>query len=273
MREEAAVRPATRVTIGEAFSEYLESLKPEQRHQHEAFVRNYIDHAGDATVIATLTGSRIESYVEARVKASDPNAPDRVAALKSWFQYLKKKGYATQNFGVHVRVKRPAKRAGSTPVRVVQEPLAMTGEGIQALQRELNEINTRIPDMQREIELARSDGDLRENAPYHAAREALAFTNAKKDQLENSLKRAVTVAHQTEGSSALGSTVTVTRLDNGRQSVYKLVGAREANAAAQKISVESPVGRELLGRKPGDEVIVDAPSGVIHFRIDAVAHN
>src|ERR1035437_9212795 len=119
MREEAAVRPATRVTIGEAFSEYLESLKPEQRHQQEAFIRNYVDHAGDGTVIATLTGGRVESYVEARVKASDPNAPDRVAALKACFQFLKKKGYAAQNFGVHVRVKRPARRAGSAPVRIV----------------------------------------------------------------------------------------------------------------------------------------------------------
>ncbi len=273
MREEAAVKPASRVTVGEAFSEYIESLKPEQRHQQETFVRNYVEHAGDGTVIATLTGSRVESYVEARVKASDPNAPDRVAALKAWFQFLKKKGYSAQNFGVHVRVKRPARRAGSAPIRVVQAPLAMTGEGIAALQRELDELNLKIPDMQREIELARSDGDLRENAPYHAAREALAFTNAKKDQLENSLKRAVTVAHQTEGSSALGSTVTVTRLDNDRQFVYKLVGAREANAAAQKISVESPVGRELLGRKPGDEVVVTAPSGSIHFRVEAVAHN
>jgi transcription elongation factor GreA len=272
MTAEPAVKITSQVTLGEALIEYLPTLKPEQRHLHEAFVRNYVEYAGDATPISTLTGSRVESYVESRVKASDPNAPERVMALKNWFQYLKKKNYSAANFGVHVRVKRPVKRSGAQ-VRVVQEPLAMTEEGIANLRAELDEINRKIPDMQRAIEVARSDGDLRENAPYHAAREDLAFTNARRDQLENSLKRAVTVARQTEGSSALGSTVTVTRLDSGKPYRYKLVGAREANAAEQKISVESPVGSALLGRSPGEEVAVDAPSGQIHFRIEAVVHD
>ena len=63
----------------------------------------------------------------------------------------------------------------------------------------------------------------------------------------------------------------VTRLDNDRDIEYKLVSAREANAADRKISVESPVGKELLGRRPGDEVTVSVPSGVIQFRVTGVS--
>ena len=114
MPEEPAT-PASHITVGEAFGEYIDSLKSDQRRQQEAFIRNYVDYAGDSTVIATITGSRVESYVEARIKPSDPNAPDRVNALKIWFQFLKKKGYSSQNFGVHVRVKRPAKSKSPPP--------------------------------------------------------------------------------------------------------------------------------------------------------------
>ncbi|HEX6031992.1 MAG TPA: GreA/GreB family elongation factor, partial [Tepidiformaceae bacterium] len=68
-------------------------------------------------------------------------------------------------------------------------------------------------------------------------------------------------------------TVRVTRLDKDETVEFKLVGAREANARERKISVESPVGKELLGRRPGDEVRVSVPSGVIQYRVDAVTHS
>ena len=63
----------------------------------------------------------------------------------------------------------------------------------------------------------------------------------------------------------------VTRLDNDRDTEYQLVSAREANAADRKISVESPVGKELLGRRAGDEVTVSIPAGVVQFRVTGVS--
>ena len=72
--------------------------------------------------------------------------------------------------------------------------------------------------------------------------------------------------------TAVGSVVTVTFLDKGMQLIYQLVGAREANAAEKKISVESPVGKVLLGRRVGEEVEVEAPQGVMRYRIDGISH-
>lgn len=277
MTDNSRGAPVVQITLGDALNDYLSSLKPEQRHEYEGFVRKYVEYAGPQMAVADLTGSRVESYAEFSIKHTDPNAEKRVAALKSWFQYLKKKSYTNQNFGIHIRVRKPANsRAGNraAAVRIEEPPIEMTAEGIEDLRRELAEIEGKIPDLVRSIEQARSDGDLRENAPYHAAREALAFTDNRKKQIETALKRAVVVdrSQKEENLTSVGSTVTVTYLDKNLQITYQLVGAREANASEKKISVESPVGRVLLGKRVGEEVEVSAPQGIMRYRIDAIRH-
>lgn len=261
-------------TLGQALNEYLRSLKPDQRILQENFVRRYVEYAGEQVTTDTLTGSKVESYAESQIRASDPQAPERVAALKGWFQFLRKKNYTAQNYGVHVRVRRTGGRSApqSGHHRVEDTPIEMTADGLDALQRELDDLNASRPDIVKAISVAREDKDFRENAPLDAAREALAFNEQRRKQIEQTLKRAVVVERTDGERSAVGSAVTVTRLDTGKTVTYRLVGAREANAAESKISVESPVGRELLGRKPGDEVAVTAPSGEILYRIDSISH-
>jgi transcription elongation factor GreA len=271
----AAERPAGATatpTLGEAFSEYLSILKPEQRQAQEAYIRKYIDYAGDGTLANSLTGSRVESYAEAQIKTSDPNAPDRVAALKAWFQFLKKREYTTANYGVNIRARRsPGRPAGvGSTIRRDESPIEMTADGLAILRKELADLETQHLELVKAIEIARSDGDLKENAPYHAAREALGMTMNRKKNVEESVRRAVVVEHRTDDRTAVGSKVTITNVDEDRQFKYTLVSAREANATELKISVDSPVGRQLLGRRPGDQVAVTTPRGEVTFRIDAV---
>jgi transcription elongation factor GreA len=277
MTNESRGAPTVQTTLGDALLEYLSSLKPEQRHQYEGYVRKYVEYAGAHMAVADLTGSRVESYAEVSIKHTDPNAGKRVAALKAWFQFLKKKDYAHQNFGVHIRIRKPASsRAGfrGNAVRIEEPPIEMTADGIEDLRRELADLEGKVPGLIHAIEQARSDGDLRENAPYHAAREALAFTDNRKKRIETALKRAVVVdrSQKEDDLTAVGSTVTVTYMDKGLQLSYQLVGAREANASERKISVESPVGKVLLGRRVGEEVEVSAPQGVMRYRVDAITH-
>jgi transcription elongation factor GreA len=261
---------ATQVTLGEALREYLASLKPEQRAAQENYIRKYVDYAGETTTIKSLSGSRVESYAELQIRAADPNAPDRVSALKAWFQYLKKKNYASVNYGIHIRVRRVAGRSSGPQVRLEETPIEMTADGLEARKQELQDLKDTRPQIVQAIALAREDKDFRENAPLQAAREQLGMTDGRIKQLEADLRRAVVVEHTSEDVSAMGSTVTVTRLDNSRQSSFMLVGGREANAAQQKISVESPVGKELLNRRVGEEVEVVVPSGTVQYRIDAI---
>lgn len=262
------------ITLGEALEEYLGTLAPEAHNNASPFVRRYVEHAGHETAVAALTGARVESYAESQIQVSDPAAPQRVAALKAWFQYLKKRSYVEKNYGVHIRLRRSAGRA--TAAHAVNEaPIEMTAEGLTNLQQEFDKLEDEVPALVKAISLAREDKDFRENAPLEAAREALAFNETRRREINATLRRAVAVD---EGKSAgdrstIGSTVQVTRLDNERDTEYKLVSAREANAADRKISVESPVGKELLGRRPGDEVSVSVPSGVIQFRVTGVSNS
>jgi transcription elongation factor GreA len=275
MTKESQGATVIEITLGEALSEYLSALKPAQRHDYEGYVRKYVEYADPSHRVCDLTGSRVESYAQAQIRQADPNAQLRVLALKNFFQFLRKKNYATANFGINVRVPKSGGRAGAAAVRIEEAPIEMTADGIEALKRDLQEIEAKVPDLVKAIEIARSDGDLRENAGYHAAREALAFTNASKKRIETSLKRAVVVdgSSRDEGLTALGSVVTVTYMEKNRQETYQLVGSREANARERRISVESPVGKVLLGRRVGEEVEVVAPQGTMRYRVDSVSHS
>lgn len=265
------------VTLGMAYREYLQTLKPGQRAAVETYIRKYVEFQGEGHPVAALSGSHVESYAVSQIRPSDPNAPDRVLALKAWFQFLKKREYTPANYGVNIRVPRASAngRSGSTAVTVQRQetPIEMTADGLAALKREYAELEEQRPRLIQAIEVARSDGDLRENAPYHAAREALAFHQQRMAKLEESIRRAVIVDRIDTGFATIGSTVRVTNLEDNREATYTLVSAREANAAERKISVESPVGKELLGRRKGDEVAVSTPRGEIRFRIDEVIHN
>ena len=260
-------------TLGQALSDYVQTLKPEQRRTQETYVRRYVEYAGEGLICATLTGSKVESYAEAQIRSSDPAAPERVAALKAWFQFLKKREYTTANFGINIRARRPMGRASTAAVaRIEETPIEMTAGGIETLKAELAVLDSQKLDLIRAIEIARSDGDLRENAPYHAAREALAFANQRHKQIETSLRRAVVVDRTEDDRSNVGWQVTVTNLEDAKQITYKLVSAREANATDKKISVESPVGKMLVGRRAGDAVVVTIPRGEIRYSVDAVSN-
>jgi transcription elongation factor GreA len=261
---------STPITLGQALAEYLQSLKPELRRAHEPQVRRFVEYHAENTLLSSLTGSHVERYAEQQISTSDPSAGERVQALKAWFQYLKKKEYTEANLGVHIRARRVQAVRASGSSRQDDGPVEMTRSGFEALQEELQALEQQRDDLRRAVEAARSDGDLRENAPYHAAREALALVDNRYRQIEESLRRASIVDRAGSDRASVGSTVKVVNLDDERTFEYRLVSPREANAAERKISVESPVGKELLGRAPGDVVTVTTPRGDVRFRVESV---
>jgi transcription elongation factor GreA len=259
------------ITLGQARAEYLQSLKPEQRSSQDQAIRRFVEFHGESTLLSSLRGSHVEQYAEKEIQPTDPAAGDRVQALKGWFQYLKKKEYADVNLGVHIRARRvPASRGGNGPARQEDAPIEMTEAGRAQLQEELESLEAQRNELKQAVEVARSDGDLRENAPYHAAREALALVDNRYKTIEESLRRAVVVERSGGDRAGVGSLVKVVNLDDDKTFEYCLVSPREANASERKISIESPVGKELLGHRPGDEVIVSTPRGDVRFRIEAV---
>lgn len=148
----------------------------------------------------------------------------------------------------------------------------LTPEGHAQMQRELDElIHVRRPELAEKLKEAVSQGDLKENADYHDAKEQQAFIEMRIANLENILHSAQIIDNDGRTDIiALGSKVTVVEEGTSVEEVYTIVGAAEAKPREGKISNVSPMGVALLGRKRGDKVQVQAPGGNIMFKIKKV---
>jgi transcription elongation factor GreA len=146
-------------------------------------------------------------------------------------------------------------------------PTPLTEEGWAGLQAELEHLRTvERPAVVERIKHARELGDLRENADYEAARREQSFLEGRIIELEHRLRTAVLIrSHEVRGSIALGSRVGF-EID-GVAGSLTIVGSAESDPAAGFISAASPVGRALLGRRPGDDVVVRTPGAEVTYRI------
>jgi transcription elongation factor GreA len=150
------------------------------------------------------------------------------------------------------------------------EKVYMSEDGYQRLTKELDEMkNSKRAEIQEAIATAREFGDLKENAEYHAAREAQGLLEAKIRQLEDKLARTEIVDSSNIPTDAIhfGAKVEVKDLDTGDIENYELVGAGDDDPMNDRILVSSPFAQALLEHKVGDDVEVNAPAGVLRFKI------
>lgn len=152
------------------------------------------------------------------------------------------------------------------------EPMYLTAEGRLELEQELkNLLDVRRPELAMKLKEAVAQGDLKENADYHDAKEQQAFIEGRIQYLENVLRSSVTISNDGPSDIArLGSRVTIQEVDGDEDETYMIVGAAEANPREGKISHESPIGAALLGHKKGDRVKVKTPAGEIVFKIKQI---
>lgn len=151
-----------------------------------------------------------------------------------------------------------------------------TEEGLQRLKNEIHHLKTvERPRISQQIAEARDKGDLSENAEYDAAKEAQGLMEAKLAKLENTLANARLIDDSQIDNTKVYilSTVTLKNQKNGAVVTYTLVAENEANLAQKKISVDSPIGKGLLGKSVGDVAEVTVPAGVIPFEILEITRN
>jgi transcription elongation factor GreA len=129
------------------------------------------------------------------------------------------------------------------------------------------------PAASRAIAEAREKGDLKENAEYDAAKEAQGILEARIAALEGALAnvRVLDASSIDTSKVSILTQVTLTNLKTNKQVVYKVVSEKEADLKAGKISVTSPIGKGILGKKVGETAEVQAPAGVLNFRIEAIS--
>jgi len=145
-----------------------------------------------------------------------------------------------------------------------------TEEGLQKMKDELHELKTVTrPSISAQIAEARDKGDLSENAEYDAAKEAQGLLEMKISKLTSTLSNARLIDESKMDSSKalILSKVKIKNVTNGMELTYTLVAENEANLKEGKISVESPIGKGLLGKSIGETADIKVPNGVMQFEV------
>ncbi len=149
------------------------------------------------------------------------------------------------------------------------ENIPISVQGLALVKAELERLKKERPEIIQAIKEAREEGDLSENAGYHAARERQGMLEAKITYIESRMPRFTVVDLATMNSDTViyGATVTLEDVETGETKEYTVLGPDETDYVKGSISVFSPVGRALLGREEGDEITVQAPRGKLSYEV------
>jgi len=153
----------------------------------------------------------------------------------------------------------------------------MTVLGAEKLKAELQRLKSvERPSVIQAIAEARSHGDLSENADYDAAKERQGFIEGRIAEIENKLAGAQVIDPSTvdgDGRVVFGATVEIEDVESGTRRTWRIVGDDEADVRENKVSVNSPLARALIGKEEGDNVEVQAPGGVRSYEIVAISYD
>ena len=152
----------------------------------------------------------------------------------------------------------------------MQKQVLLTDEGLRKLEDELDFLKTvRRKEIAEKIKVALSFGDLSENSEYDEAKNEQAMVESRIVTIEAMLKNVKLIDENEINTEIIhvGSRAKVKNLSSDRESTYKIVGSNEANPLEGRISDESPVGKALLGKKPGNKITVETPGGTIVYEV------
>lgn len=146
----------------------------------------------------------------------------------------------------------------------------LTEDGLKQLEEELEYLKTKKrKEVSEKIKVALGFGDLSENSEYDEAKNEQAQVEARIVSVENMLKNAIVIDESERDTSKveLGTTVTIHDIEFDEDITYKIVGSTEADPDEGRLSDESPLGKSLMGKAEGEMIDVDAPAGVIQYKI------
>jgi len=153
---------------------------------------------------------------------------------------------------------------------MVEKKNILTYEGLRQLEDELHDLKVnQRKEVAQKIKEAREQGDLSENAEYDAAKDEQRDIEARIEDIEKILKNAEVVVEDEVDVNTIniGCKITILDMEYNEELVYKLVGSTEANSLRGKISNESPLGRELIGKKVGEIADVETQAGIMQYKI------
>ena len=152
-----------------------------------------------------------------------------------------------------------------------KKQIFLTKKGLEEVEAELNDLKQNVrPEVISQIKEARAQGDLSENAEYHAARDRQGHVEARIKELEYIVDNATIIEEGKKGTVSVGSTVEIKYIDDDEIETYSIVGSTEADPFENKISNESPIAIGIMGKKAGDVVSIDSPNGSYDVKIISI---
>ena len=261
----------TVLSLNKAFQMYVRQMPQDTKKTAQPEIAKFVRWIGADRQINSIIPSEIGEYNEIfGAKTATRDATERLSAVKLFLTFLKKKEHIEVNLAQHLRLRKS--RTSSSKVAVetnMTRSVRLTQSGFNEMIKQLASLQEERIRTVADIQRAAADGDVRENAPLEAAREAQGMTMGKIREIEATLKVAVIIDATGQDSSRvhIGSKVELTETSSKKTVKYQLVEPNEANPLASKISIVSPVGSAILGHRLGDEVKVKTPSGQQVYKI------
>ena len=263
-------------TVNTLFQSYVQeiflnkdskSLKKDRKNAAQSEIGRFVRHIGGERNVKSVIPSEISEYSEDFVKRTAQPDPEKLKSVKKFLIYLASNNYTDINLSQHLRLRRSRRSSGlkSTEDRKVN----LTQSGYNDMTKQLGQLQRERIKITSEIEKAAADGDVRENAPLEAARESQGMVMSKIREIESTLKVAEIIDSKTDRTKVqIGSKVLLIQSNSNTKLEYQLVEPREASPLNKKISIGSPVGEAILGRRVGDEVNVSTPQGQMTYRVE-----
>lgn len=257
-------------SLGEVATRFLAGLSPEKRERDRQEVTRFARWCGWERPIIGLTIREVANYAEQTPSSVDPIR--KLEPVKAFLAQAQKEGWIKTNLALHLRARKSSVKSGVVDKEYALGLYRLTAQGYADLKSELDSLKAKRPRVADELRKARADKDFKENAPLDAMREYQGQMEARITELEALLRSATIVEHK-QGISfkvEIGSTVGLHDLDSGEELRYTLVNPGEVAPAKGKISIASPTGKALLGRREDEVIEVSAPGGKLRYRIEKI---
>lgn len=256
--------------VQEAFTKDSKTLSTQKKKAAQTEISRFVRHLGSDRSIRTIIPSEIGEYSNDFVKRTSQTEHEKIKSVKKFLAFLVNNQYTNANLSQHLRLRRS--RRTRALKSIATKSVNLTQSGYDGMKVQLSQLQKERIRLTGEIERAAADGDVRENAPLEAARENQAMVMSKMRDIESTLKIAEIIDSKTNDTRVqVGSKVSLVQSESGMKLDYQLVEPREASPLHKKISIQSPVGEAILGRRVGDEVTVNTPAGQQTYKVEKTA--
>ena len=243
------------------------SLKKDRKNAAQSEIGRFVRHIGGDRDIKSIIPSEISEYSEDFIRRTAQPDPEKLKSVKKFLAYLALNNFTEINLAQHLRLRRS--RRTKMLKNATDKKVNLTQSGYNDMTKQLGQLQKERIKLTGDIERAAADGDVRENAPLEAARESQGMVMSKIREIESTLKLAEIIDNKSDKNRVqVGSKVLLVQSDSKTEIEYLLVEPREASPLQKKISIGSPVGEAILGRRVGDEVSVSTPNGQITYKVE-----